>query len=151
MMTRINRQNKILELISSRHIETQEELVEQLKAAGFDVTQATISRDIKELGLVKVAENGKQHYERERFNNTNVTMKFKDMCRHSVVTVECSANLVVIRTLSGSANIVAIMVDRLNYGGVLGCVAGDDTVFVACRDENSAVEVKRMLSEIAAG
>ena len=78
-MMRTNRQNKILELISSQPIETQEELVEQLKAAGFDVTQATISRDIKELGLVKVAENGKQRYERERYN-TNVTLKFKHMC-----------------------------------------------------------------------
>ena len=150
-MARNARHLKILEIIAERPVETQEELANALVAAGFNVTQATVSRDIKELGLVKVAENGKQHYERERFNNTNVTMKFRDMCRHSVVTVECSANLVVIRTLSGSANIVAIMVDRLNYGGVLGCVAGDDTVFVACRDENSAGEVKRMLSEIAAG
>lgn len=143
-MMRTNRQNKILELISSQPIETQEELVEQLKAAGFDVTQATISRDIKELGLVKVAENGKQHYERERYN-TNVTLKFKDMCKHSVLSVDCAGNLAVVRTLSGSANIVAIMVDRLNNKSILGCVAGDDTVFIACREESSARDVAQLL------
>lgn len=147
-MLRTNRQNKILELISTRSIETQEELVEQLKQSGFDVTQATISRDIKELGLVKVTENGKQHYDKERLNS-NVTLKFKDMYKHSVLSVDCACNLVVVKTLSGSANIVAIMVDRLNSKSALGCVAGDDTVFVACRDEKSAKELCRVLGELA--
>ena len=96
------------------------------------------------MGLVKVAENGKQRYERERYN-TNVTLKFKDMCKHSVLSVDCAGNLAVVRTLSGSANIVAIMVDRLNNKSILGCVAGDDTVFVACRDENSARDVAQLL------
>lgn len=147
-MTRTDRQNKILELISSRSIETQEELVEELKSAGFDVTQATISRDIKELGLVKVSENGKQRYDRERINS-NVTIKFKDMYKHSVLSIDCAVNLVVVKTLSGSANIVAIMVDRLDNKNALGCIAGDDTVFIACRDEKCAQEVSKALSELA--
>ena len=109
-MMRTKRQNKILELISQNAIETQEELVDQLKAAGFDVTQATISRDIKDLGLVKITENGKQRYDRERFNS-NVTEKFRDMYRHSIISVESAGNLVVMKTLSASANVVAVMVD----------------------------------------
>lgn len=149
LMMRTKRQDKILELISQNEIETQEELVDELKKAGFDVTQATISRDIKDLRLVKITENGKQRYDRERLNS-NVTQKFRDMYKHSILSVENAGNLVVLKTLSASANVVAIMVDRLNNKHVLGCVAGDDTAFVACRDEAGAKEVCKMLTEIAA-
>lgn len=149
-MSRTDRQNKILELISSHSIETQEDLVEELKSAGFDVTQATISRDIKELGLVKVTENGKQYYDRERINSS-VTIKVKDMYKHSVLSIDYAVNLVVVKTLSGSANIVALMVDHLDHKDVLGCVAGDDTVFIACRDEKCAQEVCKALNELVQG
>ena len=147
-MMRTKRQNKILELISQNAIETQEDLVDQLKAAGFEVTQATISRDIKDLGLVKITENGKQRYDRERLNS-NVTEKFRDMYRHSIISVESAGNLVVMKTLSASANVVAVMVDRLNNKNVLGCVAGDDTAFVACRGEQSAKEICKLLNDLA--
>ena len=144
-----SRQNAILEIIDTHNVETQEDLAKYLLERGHRVTQATISRDIKDLGLVKITENGKQRYDRERLNS-NVTQKFRDMYKHSILSVENAGNLVVLKTLSASANVVAVMVDRLNNKHVLGCVAGDDTVFVACRDEAGAKEVCKMLTEIAA-
>ncbi len=147
-MTRGKRQNKILELISNKEIETQEELVNELRIAGFEVTQATISRDIKDLGLIKITVNGKQKYARERLN-ANVTQKFNDMYKHSVVSVVSAGNLVVIKSLSGSANVVAGMVDRLNNPNILGCVAGDDTVFAACPDDIAAKEISSFLNNLA--
>lgn len=148
-MTRNARQGKILELIEEKDIETQEELVKELQNSGFKVTQATVSRDIKELGLIKISADGKrQKYTKERTDNT-VTSKFTDMFRHSVVTIDYALNIVVIKTLSGSANVAGMMVDRLKNSSVLGCVAGDDTVFAVLRDERAAEDLTQKLREIA--
>ena len=148
-MTRNARQGKILELIEEKDIETQEELVKELQNSGFEVTQATVSRDIKELGLIKISADGKrQKYTKERKDNT-VMSKFTDMFRHSVVTIDYALNIVVIKTLSGSANVAGTMVDRLKNSSVLGCVAGDDTVFAVLRDERAAEDLTQKLREIA--
>ena len=148
-MTRNARQGKILELIEEKDIETQEELVKELQNSGFEVTQATVSRDIKELGLIKISADGKrQKYTKERTDNT-VMSKFTDMFRHSVVTIDYALNIVVIKTLSGSANVAGAMVDRLKNSSVLGCVAGDDTVFAVLRDERAAEDLTQKLREIA--
>ena len=148
-MTRNARQGKILELIEEKDIETQEELVKELQNSGFEVTQATVSRDIKELGLIKISADGKrQKYTKERTDNT-VMSKFTDMFRHSVVTIDYALNIVVIKTLSGSANVAGTMVDRLKNSSVLGCVEGDDTVFAVLRDERAAEDLTQKLREIA--
>ena len=148
-MTRNARQGKILELIEEKDIETQVELVKELQNSGFEVTQATVSRDIKELGLIKISADGKrQKYTKERTDNT-VMSKFTDMFRHSVVTIDYALNIVVIKTLSGSANVAGTMVDRLKNSSVLGCVAGDDTVFAVLRDERAAEDLTQKLREIA--
>ena len=148
-MTRNARQGKILELIEEKDIETQEELVKELQNSGFEVTQATVSRDIKELGLIKISADGKrQKYTKERTDNT-VMSKFTDMFRHSVVTIDYALNIVVIKTLSGSANVAGTMVDRLKNSSVLGCVAGDDTVFAVLHDERAAEDLTQKLREIA--
>ena len=148
-MTRNARQGKILELIEEKDIETQEELVKELQNSGFEVTQATVSRDIKELGLIKISADGKrQKYTKERTDNT-VMSKFTDMFRHSVVTIDYALNIVVIKTLSGSANVAGTTVDRLKNSSVLGCVAGDDTVFAVLRDERAAEDLTQKLREIA--
>lgn len=148
-MTRNARQGKILELIEEKDIETQEELVKELQNSGFEVTQATVSRDIKELGLIKISADGKrQKYTKERTDNT-VMSKFTDMFRHSVVTIDYALNIVVIKTLSGSANVAGTMVDRLKNSSVLGCVAGDDTVFAVLRDERAAEDLTQKIREIA--
>lgn len=148
-MLRNARQNKLLELISENEVDTQEELAELLKNAGFAVTQATVSRDIKELGLVKVSTDGKrQRYVLEK-NDGSITSKFTDMYRHAVLSVDYAVNIVVVRTLPGSANVAGMMVDKLKNKSVLGCVAGDDTVFAVLRDESSASEMAQQLKDIA--
>lgn len=148
-MARNARQNKLLELIAEKDIETQEELVEELKNAGFAVTQATVSRDIKELGLIKISSDGNhQRYTKER-GDVNITSKFTDMYKNAVVSVDYAMNIVVVRTLPGSANIVGMMLDKLKNKNVLGCVAGDDTVFAVLRDETTAFELAQQLKEIA--
>ncbi len=148
-MARNSRQTKILELIAQKDIETQGDLVNELLAAGFVVTQATVSRDIKELGLIKVSTDDKrQKYTRERNDNT-IASKFADMFRHSVVSVDYAVNIVVVKTLSGSANVAGMMIDRLKNPNVLGCVAGDDTVFAVLRAEDSAAELCEQLRDIA--
>ena len=139
----------ILELIASKEIETQDELVDELKKAGYDVTQATISRDIKDLRIVKVSVDGKrQKYDREH-PGVNVTQKFADMYKHSVISVDYALNTIVVKTLSGSANVVAVMIDRLNNKDILGCIAGDDTVFAVCRDEHVASDICALLKDMA--
>lgn len=148
-MTRNARQQKLLELINEKAIETQDELVANLQREGFDVTQATVSRDIKELGLVKVSIDGKrQRYTKEKSDSV-MTSKFTDMFRHSVISVDYAQNIVVIKTLSGSANVAGMMVDRLKNKDVLGSVAGDDTVFAVMRNNEVAEEVAEQLREIA--
>ena len=143
------RHDLILDIIDKKDIETQEELVKELQNSGFEVTQATVSRDIKELGLIKISADGKrQKYTKERTDNT-VMSKFTDMFRHSVVTIDYALNIVVIKTLSGSANVAGTMVDRLKNSSVLGCVAGDDTVFAVLRDERAAEDLTQKLREIA--
>ena len=148
-MARNARQVKLLELISEKDIETQEELVGELLRAGFEVTQATVSRDIKELGLVKVSVDGRrQRYTREKSDNS-VASKFVDLFRHSVLSVDYAVNIVVVKTLAGSGNVAGAMIDRTKNSMVLGCVAGDDTVFAVLRDEESAKEMTEYLRELA--
>lgn len=149
-MARSARQLKILELISLKDIETQDELASELLAAGFSVTQATISRDIKELGLIKVSgAEGRQKYSREIYD-PNVTGKIINLFKHAVISITYAENLVVIKTLTGSANAAGLMVDKLNNQDVLGCVAGDDTVLVVTRTRSSAEEVVEELNDIIA-
>lgn len=148
-MPRNARQSKILELIAENDIETQDELALELSRSGFVVTQATVSRDIKELGLIKTSVDGKRQRYAKESNDNNVTSKFTDMFKRAVVSIDYALNIVVIRTLSGSANIAGMMIDRLKNKAVLGCVAGDDTVFAVLRDEKSAEEVTEQLREIA--
>ena len=148
-MTRNARQMKILELIAENEIETQEELVGMLIRSGFEVTQATVSRDIKELGLIKVSVDGKrQHYTREKSDSV-VVSKFTDLFRHSVLSIDYAMNIVVVRTLVGSGSVAGAMIDRMKNATVLGCVAGDDTVFAVLRDENCAKEMAESLRRIA--
>ena len=100
-MTRNSRQNKILEIIASKDIERQEDLVAELKDLGYNVTQATISRDIKELNIIKVSVNGKQKYAKEHVS-LNSSSKLEDMVSHAVISINYAINIVVIKTISAS-------------------------------------------------
>ena len=136
------RQNKILDLIENNEVETQEELVTLLNKADYKVTQATISRDIKELHLIKVqSSSGAYKYavnKKSKANDMDIMMRiFKD----TVMSVDSAGNLVVIKTLSGSANAAAEVVDSLHFSGVMGTLAGDNTIFVATVSEQAAEEI----------
>ncbi len=135
------RHAKILELISEREIDTQEELLRCLREEGFDVTQATISRDIKELRLVKsLASSGKYRYSTGKNEaGSDISAKFYDLFADSVLSVDYAVNLAVIRCMTGMAQAVCAALDSLYREGVVGTIAGDDTIFVATRSENNAI------------
>lgn len=133
-MKKYTRQTKILELISKSEIETQEELAEGLKAMGIDVTQATISRDIKELRLVKVmSKSGKYKYATIGQSQEGITDRLNKIFENSVVSIDNAMNIIVIKTIPGAAQICASAIDYMGVEGIVGTLAGDDTVFVAIR------------------
>ena len=150
------RQNKILELISANEIETQEELCEMLIEAGFNVTQATISRDIRELKLIKTSraiEYGRLKY--AVFGNTEneilISGKLRRILKDGVVSIKCVQNIVVIKTLEGLAMGVAASVDALKEPDIIGTIAGDDTIFcVVSSNKRGNVLIKKLQSIIQA-
>lgn len=148
---KFNRQNYILRLIESECIETQKELSDRLTAAGFSVTQATVSRDIKELRIIKVLD-GKNRYRYAAAAEDgagDVAVRFRNIFRESVVCVDYAGNLVVIKTLTGVASAAAASIDAMKMPNIVGSLAGDDTLFLAMRDTDKAArlceEIKEML------
>lgn len=141
------RQRLILELISTREIETQEELAELLRQHGIEVTQATVSRDIKELGLVKVpTDNNRYRYGQagERISGA-IEQRQQRLFRESVIKIAASENIIVIKTLIGSAQGVAAVIDGLNWPEIIGTVAGDDTIIAVA---SSSQEVKGIVARL---
>jgi len=132
----------ILDIISKHNIETQEELAAYLRENGFDVTQATVSRDIKELRLIKVlSEGGCYKYATVDKAESGLVDRFMRMFSHSVIGLASAGNLIVVRTISGSANAAAEAVDSLRWPEVVGSIAGDNTIFVAIRDVEDVPKV----------
>lgn len=137
-----DRHSKILELIESNVIETQEELAEKLKSSGFDVTQATVSRDIKELRLIKVlAENGRYKYAAINTPDANITGRLRTIFAESVTNIDFAMNIIVIKTLSGMAQAAAAAIDAMNWPEIVGSIAGDDTIMVITRSEKNSREL----------
>lgn len=131
-----NRHTKIVELIGKYPINTQDELLEYLKKEGFDVTQSTVSRDIKKLRLTKALDsNGKYRYQVPQNKTISSLSGFSSLFDSSIISVECALNLVVIKTYSGMAQAVCAAIDSMEYDSVVGTIAGDDTIFVACKNE----------------
>ena len=141
-MARSSRQSKILEIIQQKEIETQDDLVRELRALNFDITQATISRDIKELGLIKIMTDDKR-YKYAYVDNTEqqVSGKFMGIYKEAIISVKNAQNLVVIKTLRGVANAISAFVDKLNLKNVLGTTYGDETVLVICPNNLDASDV----------
>ena len=134
-----NRQKKILEIVNRYNIETQDDLIDRLIMEGFVVTQATISRDIRELQLTKtLTGKGVYRYVAPKREDLAAGLKFNAALVDSITSVEYAQNLVVIKTFPGLANAVAGGIDNLAIAEVLGCVAGDDTILVATRNESTA-------------
>ena len=141
-----NRQKKILEIITRYHIETQDDLIEHLLMEGFSVTQATVSRDIRELQLNKVMTGkGNYRYVAPKKEEMVAGMKINAALVDSIINVDYAQNLVVVHTLPGLAQAVAAGIDNLNLAEVLGSVAGDDTILVATRNETAAKSISERI------
>lgn len=143
------RQKRILELVSKYEIETQEEMMSRLQSEGFKVTQATVSRDLKEMKLTKtLTARGTYRYSTSASRHHTGNGKLNHAMVDSITHVEYSLNNVVIKTYPGLAQAVASGVDALNMHSILGCVAGDDTIILVTRDVESAEEISRTLTEL---
>ena len=146
---KISRHAKIIELISQYDIETQEELAEYLNKAGFKVTQAMVSRDIRDLKLTKVSVGaGKQKYVVHRQEEPEMSEKYIRVLRDGYVSMDMAQNILVIKTVSGMAMAVAVAVDSMKWNEVVGCIAGDDTIMCAIRTVEDTVAVMDKIRKI---
>lgn len=143
------RQNKILEIIGKYEVETQDDLINMLAREGFTVTQATISRDIRELKLSKVLTGrGTYRYIQGGHKTIDVNVKFNNALVDSIQRVDYANNIIVIKTFPGLAPAVATSIDAIHLVEILGSIAGDDTIMVIVRDEESATEIADKLKNI---
>ena len=147
---KLERHSKIVELIGKYEIETQEELAEHLKQAGYKVTQATVSRDIRELKLTKVqSENGRQRYMVMQ-NQTAFSDKYIRILKDGYVSMDMAQNILVIKTVSGMAMAVAAALDEIHFHEIVGCISGDDTIMCAVRSVDDTIllmdKLKKLIS-----
>lgn len=143
------RHARILDIIAEHSIETQDELLTRLREEGFKATQATISRDIKDLRLVKtLGSDGKYRYVSASRSSTDIRTNFSNLFSTSVNSIDVAQNLVVIKTLSGMAQAVCAALDSADYPSVVGTIAGDDTIFIACRTADLAVSLTEELKKL---
>ncbi len=144
------RQSTILRLIEGQDVRTQEELAELLRERGIAVTQATISRDIKELRLLKVlSAAGGYKYATAGQTEHGISERFVRMFVDSVLSIDYSGNIVILRTLSGSANVAGEAIDGMRFEEILGTISGDNTIFILVRNAQDAPNVAQRLRDIA--
>ena len=142
------RQQKILELIEKYDIDTQETLIERLREAGYIVTQTTVSRDFKQLSLVKgVTGRGTYKYVSPGAKTVNSAPVLNSAITESIIHIEAAENIIVIKTLSGMANAVGVCIDSLHVSGVVGSVAGDDTILLVAKNSVVAGEIESELKK----
>lgn len=135
-MSKGQRHIKIREIIANNDIETQDDLVDALKSAGSNVTQATVSRDIKELHLIKVPlSDGRYKYSLPADQRFNPLQKLKRYMMDAFVRIDSAGHLLILKTLPGNAMVIAALIDNLDWDDVVGTVSGDDTILVICRTE----------------
>ena len=146
---KVNRHAKIIELINKYQVETQEELADYLNKAGFKVTQATVSRDIRDLKLTKVpSENGKQRYAVHQAAENGMSEKYIRVLRDGFVSMDMAQNILVIKTVSGMAMAVCVAIDGMKWNEVVGSIAGDDTIMCAIRSVEDTVAVMDKIRKI---
>ena len=141
-----NRQEAILRVISQYEVETQQELAQRLKEEGFEVTQATVSRDIRDMKLSKMP-TGEGHQKYVRFHNDekHLSGKYVNVLKEGFVSIDMAQNILVVKTVSGMAMAVAAAVDAMKWNEVVGCIAGDDTIMCAIRTvEDTAVVMENI-------
>ena len=146
---KVSRHAKIIELINQYDIETQEELADRLNQSGFKVTQATVSRDIRDLKLTKMSvDGGKQKYVIIKPEDGGMTEKYMRVLRDGYVSMDMAQNILVIKTVSGMAMAVAAAIDAMQWKEVVGCIAGDDTIMCAIRTVEDTVTVMDKIRKI---
>lgn len=146
---KIARHRKILELISNNDVTTQEELASLLIDSNYIVTQATVSRDIRELGLTKMSVNGgPQKYVAIENNEKTINDKLLEILRAGYVSMDAAQNILVIKTVSGMAMAVAAALDALKWNEIVGCIAGDDTIMCAIRTNGDVITVMNKLNKM---
>ncbi len=149
-MLRNARHNKILELIEEKEIETQEELCKELAAANFAVTQATVSRDVRELRLFKVAGTRKRYrYAAIGKREEELSDKMRSLFQACIESIQTVGNIVVTKTLNGNGANAGVIIDMLKYAEIVGSIAGDDTVFSLCKTAEDAESVRARLERLA--
>lgn len=143
------RQEAIISMIENNCIETQEELAARLRASGYSVTQATVSRDIKELKLLKVpAADGGYQYAMPEKQDASVNDRLIRMLTDSLVSVKYAGHMIVAKTLSGSANIAAEALDNMEWPEILGTIAGDNTVFIVVDSQDDVTKIAERISKM---
>lgn len=143
------RHELILRLIAENNLSTQSDLLEKLKEQGFDTTQATISRDIKDLRLIKKTdENGVSRYAVDSGDSAELVGKYKSIFEHSVVSVDNAGNMVAVKCHVGMAMAACAALDSMHWEGLLGTIAGDDTIFALCKTIELAEKMKETINEI---
>ncbi|ASJ53307.1 transcriptional regulator ArgR [Brevibacillus formosus] len=148
-MNKGQRHIRIREIISNQEVETQDDLVDRLRTAGFNVTQATVSRDIKELHLVKVPlPDGRYKYSMPAEQKFNPLQKLKRMLVDSFISIDQADHFIVLKTLSGHANAVAELIDNLPWEEIMGTISGDNTILIICRSKENTNEVTKRLMEM---
>ena len=145
-MNKGHRHIRIRDIISNFEIETQDHLVDTLKAAGVAVTQATVSRDIKEMHLIKVPlPDGRYKYSLPQVHKYNTEEKLHRMMTDAFVSIDSAAHFIILKTLPGNAHAVGSLIDNLGWHEILGTICGDDTCLLICREESQTVEVKEKI------
>lgn len=145
-MNKGQRHLRIREIISNHEIETQDQLVDSLKEAGVDITQATVSRDIKELHLIKVPlPDGRYKYSLPPVHRFNTEDKLKRMLADAFISIDSASHFIILKTLPGNAHAVGSLVDNLGWDEMLGTICGDDTCMIICRDETLTKNVQNRL------
>ncbi len=144
-MARSDRHLKIIDLVSKYDIDTQEELVKRLKTAGYNVTQATVSRDVKELGLIKVMDEERKYKYSYVKTDQNQAGMMLTLFRETILTIDSAQNLIVIKCISGGAGATGSMIDKMNIAEIIGTIAGDDTVLVIV---STTLAVKNIVNKL---
>lgn len=145
---KLKRHNKIIELVKAYNLTTQEELSGHLKAAGFQVTQATISRDIRELNLTKANVGGIQKYVLLPKNDNGYNDKYVTVLREGYISMDMAHNILVLKTVPGMAMAVATAIDNMHIKEIAGCIAGDDTIFLAIRNQDHITDAVNTIHKL---
>lgn len=146
-MAKNKRQQKILEIIGKYNVETQEALIDHLRAAGMTCTQSTVSRDIKQMHLVKesISGGGYRYVVSDKKEDFNTTHRLQTILRECFVSMDCAGNLLVLHTMSGLANAAGAALDAMELPSVLGCISGNDTVLIVMQDDQAARELNQLV------